>query len=413
MYCGLDFGTSNSTLGVVTGDLAQLVALEDSRTTLPSASFYREGQTTPRVGREAIATYLEGDEGRLLRSMKSVLGTSLMDESTQIGNSSVPMTRILGDYLREMKTRAETVVGESLTQVMHGRPVFFVDGNEEGDRRAENILRDVLLDIGFKDIAFQLEPLAAARHFRSHVNHETLVFIADIGGGTSDFSIVRVMPESHSLGMTDAVLANHGVRVGGTDFDHNLSIAKVMPLLGYGANAGGRGLPTPNWIYIDLATPSKIARLYSRRFANDIGSVIRSAPNHPGLTRLGTVMDNRLGHELANNVEEAKIGVTTLGPATIDLSNVEPGLSSDVHPDDILTAVVEGVSRIESAMDECLRLASVQRSDIGLVALTGGSTAVPQIKAAITAQFPFATITDTDKFGAVGTGLALAAKDHF
>jgi len=160
--CGLDFGTSNTTLGARIGGQAQLLPLEAEHTTIPSAIFFDFADTQAKIGRAAIAAYVGGTEGRLMRSLKSVLGTDLIDQDTLLQRNRIGFRDVLARLLGEIKHRAELVYGNELTKVVHGRPVHFVDGNDEADRRAEAALADIARSVGFREVSFQYEPIAAA-----------------------------------------------------------------------------------------------------------------------------------------------------------------------------------------------------------------------------------------------------------
>src|SRR6478735_4895890 len=228
--CGLDFGTSNTTLGTIENQAPRLVALEAGQTTIPSAIFY-EVDGAVLIGRKAIEAYVDGAPGRLMRSLKSVLGTALIDETTRTGRDRKSFRDVIAYYLGAVKRRAEQSLGQELRSVVHGRPVHFVDGSPDADRKAEATLRDIAHGIGFKDVTFQFEPIAAALDYERAVSREEIALIADIGGGTSDFSIVRLSPERHrKVDRRDDILANDGVRIGGTDFDRQLSLGVIMPL---------------------------------------------------------------------------------------------------------------------------------------------------------------------------------------
>src|SRR6202171_3604421 len=159
--CGLDFGTSNTTLGTIAGREPVLTALETGQTTIPSAIFY-EVDGAVLIGRRAIEAYVEGAPGRLMRSLKSVLGTSLIDETTQLGRERTRFRDVIGYYLGAVKRRAEQATGRELRDVVYGRPVHFVDNDSDADARAEQTLRQIAREIGFDDATFQLEPIAAA-----------------------------------------------------------------------------------------------------------------------------------------------------------------------------------------------------------------------------------------------------------
>ncbi|MBN8999999.1 MAG: Hsp70 family protein, partial [Rhizobiales bacterium] len=168
--CGLDFGTSNTTLGLAR-PAPHLVALEGEDVTIPSAIFYARN-AAPLVGRAAVRAYVEGHDGRLMRSLKSVLGNPLIDETTQVGRQRVGFRAIIGHFVQVVKRRAEAAAGTALAAVVHGRPVHFVDGDPAGDAKAEAQLRAIAREAGFAEISFQFEPIAAALDYEQQVTRE-------------------------------------------------------------------------------------------------------------------------------------------------------------------------------------------------------------------------------------------------
>ena len=233
--CGVDFGTSNSTVGWQTPGRSLLLELEDGKVTLPSVVFFNADENATYYGRAALASYLAGYEGRLMRSLKSLLGTSLMDGQTEVDGRALPFRTLLASFIGELKCRAERQAGRAFDSAVFGRPVHFVDDSDDADALAETTLRDIARNAGFHNVAFQYEPIAAAFTYEMQVDREELVLIADIGGGTSDFSLVRLSPKGvKKEDRHNDILANGGVHIGGTDFDKYLSLRCVMPLLGLG-----------------------------------------------------------------------------------------------------------------------------------------------------------------------------------
>ena len=307
--CGLDFGTSNTTLGTIEGDAPVLAALENGHTTIPSAIFFAADGAV-LIGRKAIEAYVDGVPGRLMRSLKSVLGTALIDETTRLGRERTSFRDVIAYYLGAVKRRAEQATGRELRDVVHGRPVHFVDNAPDADRKAEQTLREIAREIGFDEVTFQFEPIAAALDYERQISAEEVALIADIGGGTSDFSIVRLGPERHGKADRSAdILANDGVRIGGTDFDRQLSLGVVMPLFGFGSAMKRAGLEVPSRYFHDLATWSNINRMYEPRVMAELRQVRREASEPELLDRLVRVVDEQRGHTLAMEVEEAKIAV--------------------------------------------------------------------------------------------------------
>lgn len=407
--CGLDFGTSNTTLGTVVDGVPVLTALEGGHTTIPSAIFY-EVDGAVLIGRKAIESYVEGAPGRLMRSLKSVLGTSLIEETTRTGRERTSFRDIIAWYLAAVKRRAEFATGSELRNVVHGRPVHFVDNSPEQDRKAEATLRDIASDIGFDEVTFQFEPIAAALDYERTIAQEEIALIADIGGGTSDFSIVRLSPERHRHAERKGdILANDGVRIGGTDFDRQLSLGVIMPLLGYRTAMKRAGLDVPSGYFHDLATWSNINRMYEQKVMSEVRQVRYEAKQPELLDRLVRVLDEQRGHTLAMEIEEAKIGLSEAQKARIALDWIEPGLAAGVARKDLVGHTQPLADRITARIKICLDQAALAPDDIDAVFLTGGSVQLAHVRKAITSAVPSARAIDGDTFGAVGKGLTIEA----
>lgn len=412
--CGLDFGTSNCTVGIIAAGEPVLAPLEGPETTLPTAVFFHFAGKPPDFGREAVAAYADGMEGRLLRSLKSVLGTELVNEATQLRRRWVKFTEVIALVIRHLKARAEAAAGAEIDAVVHGRPVHFVNDDGVADRRAEETLLRIAHEAGFKHVSFQYEPIAAALHYEQRLTAETLALIADIGGGTSDFSIVRLGPDRHRRSdRGDDVLANHGVRIGGTDFDRLLSLAAIMPTLGYGSPMRRTGLPPPLFLFHDLASWSKINFLYKADIFAAVRDLRAQATEPVLFERLLHVLRDRLGHALAFAAETAKIDLSTHETVSIDLAFVAPGLEAAADRARLARAIAEPVDGIGRAVRHCLDQAGLEPARIDHLFLTGGSTYVPAVRRAIEAELPLATVVEGDRFGAIGLGLALEAQRRY
>lgn len=407
--CGLDFGTSNTTLGTIEGDAPVLAELEAGQTTIPSAIFY-EVDGAVLIGRKAIEAYVDGAPGRLMRSLKSVLGTALIDETTRLGRERTSFRDVIAYYLGAVKRRAEQATGLELRDVVHGRPVHFVDNAPDADRKAEQTLQQIAREIGFDDVTFQFEPIAAALEYERQITSEEVALIADIGGGTSDFSIVRLGPERHTkANRTSDILANDGVRIGGTDFDAALSLGVVMPLFGFGSAMKRAGLDVPSSYFHDFATWSSINRMYEPRVLADIRQVRLEATEPALLDRLVRVVEEQRGHTLAMEVEDAKIALSEKRRADIPLEWVAPGLRAAISRPDLVSHTGKLAERIAARIKNCLSQARLVADDIDAVFLTGGSVRLAHVRKAITKAVPQARFVEGDTFGAVGKGLTLEA----
>ena len=411
--CGIDFGTSNSTVGWSRPGQPALLALEDNKATLPSVVFFHaeDGQTS--YGRAALADYLSGDEGRLMRSLKSLLGTSLMDDHTEVMGRILPFRDLLALFIGELKRRAEVAAGRGFECAVLGRPVYFVDDDPVADQRAEDTLAAIARAAGLRDIAFEYEPIAAAYDYESQISREELVLVVDIGGGTSDFALVRLGPlRAARAERKDDILASGGVHIGGTDFDKHLSLAGVMPLLGLGSLLHS-GLQVPSSPYFNLATWHTIYQAYTRKALAQIRDVAREACEPDKLQALQKLVTQKDGHWLAMQVEAAKIRLSGEPGAVLDLSRL--GAASDVRLERaVFDHSIEGlIERIGATLRALLQEAGLAADQVDTVFFTGGSSGVPFLRQRISELLPQARRVEGDLFGSIGAGLAIAAAQKF
>lgn len=410
MTLGIDFGTSNSAAGVTVGDRPWLVEMEPGETTLPTAVFF-EPKRPMRIGRAATRALINGDEGRFMRALKSLLGTPLLREERRINGQNTDFIQIIARFLAEVKTRAETATHQTFTHALSGRPVHFHSADPARDAQAEVDLRDCYLAAGFEDVRFLYEPEAAVRSARPS---KGLGLIVDIGGGTSDFTLF----EQNNAGETH-ILASHGLRLGGTDFDRQISIEHVMPLLGRGSqirNAFGKEtLPAPNRLFNDLATWQMIQFLYaadSRRAARELA---KYAVEQVKLNRLVEVLEDELGHDLAFAVEHGKIQANgnELGDPRIDLRIIERGLSTPLAPAQMRATLDPMMHQIRQSAAETLAQADLDPARIDRLVMVGGSSLLCSVETSLRDLCPNAKVENHNAMTAVADGLALAAPAAF
>ncbi len=407
---GIDFGTSNSAIASVRpGGLAQLVPLEGEATALPSAVFFNAEDRSIHFGREAIALYLSGCEGRLMRSLKSLLGSSLLQEKTAVPDGVVSFQEIISRFLRELGHRAERHLGGKPRRVVIGRPVHFVDDDPARDKRAQAALLKAAAAAGFEEASLELEPIAAAFDYERRVTRESLTLIVDIGGGTSDFTVVRLGPErAGRADRAEDILATTGVHIGGTDYDRKLSLEQVMPLLGL-RHVGPQGREVPSPIFFDLATWHLINWLYTPKMRRQAGELRVNYSDARLHDRLMTVLEHRLGHRLAGEVEQAKIRSSgDERTTTIDLSCVEAGLVAPLDTLSMERQLAGLLDQVVHCAQECVRRAGLAASGLDAIYLTGGSSALRPFQQALRRGFPGVALVEGDLFGSVASGLAYA-----
>ena len=415
--CGIDFGTSNSTAGVagtgVSDGTGTLLALEGGKLTLPSVIFFHAEDAHVSYGRAALADYLVGHEGRLMRSLKSLLGTAMMDDFTEVAGRAVMFKDLLATFVGELKRRAEQSAGQTFTRAVLGRPVFFVDDDAAADQRAEDTLRGIAMQVGWQEVSFQYEPIAAAFDYESTLSREELVLVVDIGGGTSDFTLIRLSPgRAQKADRKADILASSGVHIGGTDFDRALNLASVMPTLGLGSLLKS-GLQMPSSHYFNLATWHTINLAYTRKAAAQIADLQRDAREKTKLARLQTLVEERSGHWLAIQVEAAKIALSDATNTEMNLGRIAPGEHLVLHRPDFDGAINALVNRVEATISRLLLDAGVTAAGVDTVFFTGGSSGVPLLRDRIAAVLGGARAVEGDRFGSIGAGLALDAQRRF
>lgn len=420
---GIDFGTSNSAAGFLDGGRPRLIRMGQGQSTLPTTFFFDYETRRTLIGEAANRALLDGVEGRFMRALKRVLGTSLMHERRQILNERVTFVDIIARFLSHMKTRAEAETGLTFDRALSGRPVVFHGADDPREGQALDDLRRCYLAAGFREVEFMAEPEAAAIASGALDADGTIGLIVDVGGGTSDFSLFRA--GGGTSGGTDArggpggpggvdILANHGVRIGGTDFDRAISIDRVMPLLGKGTKlrkAMGPGTsPTPNAIFNDLATWEKIPFAYTPQNRRMTTEMVRLAEEPAKLSRLAQVLDDELAHDVAFAVERGKIAANGgEDGAAIRLDMVEPDLSAALSADAVSESLARHADALAQGARETLRMAGIDAREVGQVIYVGGSSLMAMVSAAMRAEFPAARHSFSEVFTAVADGLAIAA----
>jgi hypothetical chaperone protein len=407
---GVDFGTSNSAAGVAREGVAHLIALENGQTTLPTAVFFDFDRKAMLTGSAAGAALLAGQEGRYMRALKSLLGQPLMRERRSLLGERVDFIDIVARFLAEIKHAAERETGERFDRALSGRPVRF-HADEARNAQAAVDLREAYGRAGFKDVAFMFEPEAAALANRGLLAQGDLGLIVDIGGGTSDFTLFRNGAEGIDI------LGSHGVRLGGTDFDRELSLETVMKLFGRGSEIrhafGNETHVAPATIFNDLATWQKIPFLYapdSRRLARDLAQY---AVEPALLARLVGILNDELGHDIAFAVEAGKIAANGAGIGRVELAVVERGLAVSLDAGQLAGVLGPMTQAMGEAALETVLQANVAPEAVTHLVFVGGSSLMGVTREALGAVFPQAAVHHGSALTAIVDGLSLAAEEAF
>lgn len=412
--CGIDFGTSNSSVAIGTGTAVSLVPVEGEQVTIPSALFFLRPNNDAYFGREAVNMFFERESGRFMRSLKRVLGTSLMTQGTAVNNRHMQFNRIIGLFLKNLKEKTDAFAGADVENVVMGRPVHFVDHNPAADDRAQEELKAIARQVGFRHVEFQFEPIAAAFAHEVNIQGEQLAIVVDLGGGTSDFTVIKLSNRYiRKADRTADILASTGVRIGGNDFDKELSLALIMPEIGYRTTYGEKNIEVPLHPFHQLAEWSKVNFIYTPKALMQTRQILHQSHDPNRYARLLRVLEKETGHALLAAAERAKIVLTAQEEHQALFDFIEDDFVVNIGRAQFEISIQEEVRKISAAATKCLHDAQVKPEAIDLVILTGGSTEVPLVQAEFKRLFPKAAIADENKLSSVGLGLAYDSQNKF
>ncbi|WOF75220.1 Hsp70 family protein [Parvibaculaceae bacterium PLY_AMNH_Bact1] len=408
-WLGVDFGTSNSAAAFMAGDEVVHVELEEGRETIPTALFFDLYDKKVLSGRPANQALLDGAEGRYMRSLKSVLGTPLMKEQRVLLGRRTDFSEVITEFLRQLKDRAEKFADMPFDHVVAGRPVFFHRVDAERNVQAEQDLQACYHKAGFTEVRFMYEPEAAALESARDYTKGSVGLVVDIGGGTSDFTLFKAKEQGVRI------IASNGVRVGGTDFDRQISYDHFMPLLGRGAQLTRRfaegTIQAPAHIFSELATWEKIPFLYDEKTIQLAKGMERDAVDRPLFTRLVRVLERRLGHDLAFEAERTKIAHNEgSNRSLVDLSLIEPDLQTRLTEEGLENSLSRFGVEIAVAIQETLDAGGIEAQRVEAVVSVGGSSSMKIVTDAIQECLPNVAVQQGDVFTSIVDGLAIASQ---
>lgn len=414
MGTGFDFGTTNSSIAVAgpNGDV-QLARFpysggltESFRSLLYLERLREAGRMTIKSfsGPDGIAHYLESDDkGRLVQSLKSFLSSRSLI-STEVFGRRIALEELVANLLRDIRVKAEKQFGPSIRNATVGRPIRFVGSeSDEDDEYALSRLRKALLLAGFEDISFEYEPVGAAFHYESTLDHDELLLIGDFGGGTSDFSLLRVGPSGRKL------LGNEGLPLAGDAFDAKIVRHLVSPALGAGTelNSFGKILPVPNWVYFKLERWHHLSFLKTRETLNMLEGVARQALEPPKIKALLYLVKHDLGFHLHRAVQRVKVNLSTEEESAFHFTDGDVDLDARVTRPEFEDWISGELTDIEASVQKLLAKTGVDAKEVDVVFLTGGSSFVPAVRRIFESRFGAGKIRTGDEFTSVARGLAL------
>lgn len=420
---GIDFGTTNSSIACADGSnqvrllrFPYLGALTDSYRSLLYLQKIREGGRNvlkSSTGPEAIEHYLSGEAtGSLIQSLKSHLPSTSL-HSTEVFGRRYTIEDLIARILRDLREKAEKQFGIAIRSAVAGRPVHFAGAEKEADDRyAEGRLKLAFELAGFESVEFEMEPVAAAHYYESSLDHDELILIGDFGGGTSDFSLIRVGPTVRRRGRAESdILGNAGVGIAGDSFDAKIIRHLVSPVLGAESQMRSLGkiLTVPGWVYVKMERWHHLSLLKAKDVLDMLKGVHAQSLEPEKIAALIHFIKEDLGFQLHRAVQKLKYDLSNGPVANFKFSDGYVDLTAVVERASFENWISEELEQIAGCVDALLSSSGVRSKDVDMVFLTGGSSFVPAVRRIFETRFGQGRMRGGNEFTSVAQGLAMRA----
>jgi hypothetical chaperone protein len=424
---GFDFGTTNSSVALLNENSEVRFAsfpsfgteIESFRSVLYLEQ-YKTAAGSRRAhaltGPAAIEHYLQAEEkGRLVQSLKSHLSSRSLT-GTEVFGRRYKLEDLIARMIGDLRKHAATQFEKPIRYAMVGRPVRFV-GSEtaEDDDFAVARLREAFAAAGFERVDFEMEPVAAACAYEATLDHDELILIGDFGGGTSDFSLLRVGPGVRRRGRTPQdLLGNSGVGLAGDAFDARIVRKLVSPALGSDSEARSLNklLPAvPAWIYANLERWHYLSFLRTNNVREILKSALIRALEPEKIQALITIIDEDLGYQLHQAVQQVKFELSRNQKAEFRFHDSSMDLRIPVTRREFESWIERDLEAIENSVDKLLTDSGIDPRAVDRVFLTGGSSFVPAVRRIFETRFGKDRIRGGNEFTSVAHGLALRAAE--
>lgn len=407
LTCGLDFGTSNSIISLTDKATRKEVF---SYSTSSILYFPDTNEMKYYVGKEAHNKYIEEEmTGRLLKSVKTLLRQDKF-LSTWISGKRMTPDQLVTCIIRHLKEKAEAFTGTEITDVILGRPAVFSEDIKQ-ENLAVNRLTLAARNAGFKNIKLQLEPIAAALSYEQQLDHSENVLVADLGGGTSDFTIMNLSPgKIRKEDRKDDIIAHGGVYIGGDLFDSEIMWYKVTPHLGRGAKyqSYDKEIEVPSILYRELKNWERTFMLKESKLRRSMDSYYHLSGNNPRINNVRVLIDNNYVFSLFKRIEQSKINLSDGKETTIDFEKDAISIHEPFTPSEFATIIERHTNEIEQYLRKMLETAKYKAKDIDSIFITGGSSLVIPVREILYRIFGEDKIRTGNTFNSVAYGLSLS-----
>ncbi|HEX3968099.1 MAG TPA: Hsp70 family protein [Edaphobacter sp.] len=431
---GIDFGTTNSSIGLARADGGvELVSFptatagtESFRSVLYLEQRREAGRSQIKsfTGPAGIEQYLRAEhKGRLIQSLKSYL-TSRTLTGTEVFGRRYTVEDLISRILADLRLSAERQFGQPIRDAVVGRPVRFVGAESvEDDDFAVERLRRAFVQAGFDSVTFEMEPIAAAYAYESTLDRDELILIGDFGGGTSDFSLLHAGPGIRERGRTaNDLLGNSGLGLAGDSFDARIVRKLVSPALGSDslersyAQAADRPasiIPAvPAWIYANLERWHYLSFLKTRNVAEILRRARARAREPEKVEALVNLIEEDLGYQLHQAVQRLKIDLSHGESAEFRFRDGSMDIVATVSRTDFESWIRDDLRSIERCVDGLLAVSNVSEAEVDRVFLTGGTSFVPAVRRIFEERFTAERVRTGNEFTSVARGLALRAAER-
>lgn len=407
---GIDFGTTNSALAIYDEEKKEIIDTIIIPSLIYFPSISSPSQEKYVIGEKAIESYLEDNmQGRFIKSIKQILSRSSFIE-TRIQNKRYNASDLVALILKELKERADQIVGYDCKKAIIGRPVFFDDDNTLKDTLAQTRLNKAAQNAGFTEVRFQFEPIGAAFAYEKTITQKENVLVADLGGGTTDFTYLILDPSKvGSKDRKNDMMATGGIYVGGDSFDSAFMWEKGTPYFGkhtvYEATPG-KPLTVPKSLFANICTWDKMNFFNGLRIKKDIEDYYYYSGKDPLFKNLITLIDNNLGYSIFQAIEKTKIELSNHNKSGFFYKKMDININEPISLDNYGEIINKDVQRISTYLDDFLLSNTIKPTDIDSLFLTGGTSMVAAVQNLFKTRFPHLKINSGDNFKSVAKGLA-------